>query len=99
MTKCKTVDLAVPARAEIVIEGEVLPRVREAEGPFGDFMGYYVPVMENHVVRVTAVTMREGAIFQTMKAGSEEDSRLLGLSREAAVLKAVEAMGAKVRAL
>lgn len=97
--RCRTVDLAVPANAEIVIEGEVLPGVREAEGPFGDFMGYYVPVMENHVVRVTAVTMRKGAVFQTMKAGSEEDSRLLGLPREAAVLRAVEAMGAKVRAL
>lgn len=99
LVKCKTVDLEVPAHAEIVIEGEVLPREREQEGPFGDFMGYYVPVMDNHVLRVRAVCHRADALFQVMKAGSMEDSKLLGLSREAQVLKAVEAIGTRVHAL
>ena len=52
LVKCETVDLEVPAFAEIVIEGEVLSGVREAEGPFGDFMQFYVPVMNNPVVKV-----------------------------------------------
>lgn len=99
LVKCKTVDLEVPANAEIVIEGEVLPGVKEAEGPFGDFMGYYVPVMDNHIFRVKAITMRKDSMFHTMKAGSIEDSQLLGISREAGILKAVEATGVTVHAL
>ena len=41
MVKCKTVDLEVPAAAEIVIEGYVDPDERRIEGPFGDHTGYY----------------------------------------------------------
>ncbi len=99
LAPCKTVKLEVPAHAEIVIEGVVLPRERETEGPFGDFMGYYVPIMDNHVLHVKAVTRRKDALWQTMRAGSPEDSRLLGLSREAQILKAVEASGTIVKAL
>ena len=89
LVKCETVDLEVPAFAEIVLEGEVLAGVREAEGPFGDFMQYYVPVMENHVFQVKAVTHRINPIYQTIQAGSLEDTHLLALSREAKVYEAV----------
>lgn len=89
LVKCETVDLEVPANAEIVIEGEVLPNVREAEGPFGDFMQFYVPVMENHVFKVKAITHREDAIYQTIQASSFEDVQLLALSREAKVYHAL----------
>ena len=41
MVKCLTVDLEVPAHAEIVLEGYVEPGERRAEGPFGDHTGYY----------------------------------------------------------
>jgi 3-polyprenyl-4-hydroxybenzoate decarboxylase len=54
----KTVDLMVPADAEMVIEGHVLPHVREEEGPFGEFMDSYVEVGRNHVFRATALTRR-----------------------------------------
>jgi 2,5-furandicarboxylate decarboxylase 1 len=40
MAKCKTVNLEIPANAEIVIEREVEANVREEEGPFGEFMQY-----------------------------------------------------------
>src|SRR5256885_11516527 len=40
LVKCETIDLEVPAQAEIVIEGIVPPGVREPEGPFGEFTGY-----------------------------------------------------------
>ncbi len=99
MVKCKTVDLEVPARAEMVIEGVVYPKEREAEGPFGDFMGYYVPVMENHVLHIKAITRRTKPFLQAIKAGSIEDTHLLALSREAKVYEAVEGTGAKIKAL
>lgn len=98
LVKCETVDLEVPATAEIIIEGEVLPGVREPEGPFGDFMQYYVPVMDNHVFQVKAVTHRADPIYQTIQAGSLEDTHYLALSREAQVFDAVSGV-ADVRAV
>ncbi len=91
--------LDVPALAELVLEGYVEPGVREAEGPFGDFMQYYVPVMDNHVFRLTAITHRRDPILQAIHAGSLEDVNLLGISREAQVLSACQATGARVRAV
>ena len=52
LARCVTIDLEVPARAEIVLEGEVLAGVAEPEGPYGDFMQFYVPVMPNRVLRL-----------------------------------------------
>lgn len=98
LVKCETVDLEVPATAEIILEGEVLAGVREPEGPFGDFMEYYVPVMENHVFKVNAITHRKDAIYQTIQASSLEDTHLLALSREATVYEAVSKV-ADVRAV
>jgi 2,5-furandicarboxylate decarboxylase 1 len=92
-------DLEVPALAEVVLEGYVEPGTREPEGPFGDFMQYYVPIMDNHVFRLTAITHRPDPILQAIHAGSIEDVNLLGLSREALVLSAVRATGAPVRAV
>src|SRR5207244_956858 len=46
---CATIDLHVPAAAEIVIEGEILPDTREPEGPFGEFTGYFSRRSTEHV--------------------------------------------------
>jgi UbiD family decarboxylase len=92
-----TVDVEVPARAEIVLEGEVLAGVLEPEGPFGDFMQFYIPVTPNHVLRVTAITHRREPIFQTMHAGQAEDTTLLAISREAQLYEAIAAAGTDVR--
>jgi 2,5-furandicarboxylate decarboxylase 1 len=89
LVKCETVNLEVPAFAEIVLEGEILSGVREPEGPFGDFMQFYVPVMNNHVVKVKAITHRREPIYQTIQASSLEDTHILGLSREGMVYEAV----------
>lgn len=96
LTSAVSVDLDVPADAEIVIEGVIPADVREPEGPFGDFLEFYVPEMRNHRLRVTAITHRRDPIYQTMVAGSREDVNLLGLSREADVVAAVERTGARV---
>lgn len=94
-----TVPIDVPAEAEFVIEGYIRSGVRAPEGPFGDFLHYYVPVMDNHRLRVTAITHRTDAIYRTMHAGSAEDVQILGLSREVDILDAVQRTGAKVTAV
>lgn len=63
MVPCKTVDVAVPAHSEVVIEGRILPGARALEGPFGEFTGYYGPAEPNPILEVTAVTMRRAPIF------------------------------------
>ncbi len=77
LRRCQTIDLDVPVDTEIVIEGRILPSERRPEGPFGEFMGYYVPVGDNHVFEVSAVTARRGALFHGLICGSPEDLRLL----------------------
>ena len=62
LVKARTVDLLVPANAEFIIEGEVLDEMDD-EGPFGEFAGYMGPTGKRPVVRVTAITHREGAIY------------------------------------
>jgi 4-hydroxybenzoate decarboxylase len=77
MRQCETIDLDVPAEADIVVEGRFLPGVRRPEGPFGEFMGNYVEVGDQHVFEVTAVTYRPGAVFHSLVCGSAEDLRPL----------------------
>lgn len=88
LTKCQTVDILVPAQAEMVLEGYVVPNQREVEGPFGELMGYYgaaepVPIME-----VTAISHRDNAIFQHAFPCREEHFSN-GLIREVEVYNAV----------
>ncbi len=74
---CQTIELSVPTAAEIVIEGRFLPGQRRPEGPFAEFMGYYVPVGDNAVFEVRNVSWRERATFQALLCGSADDYRLL----------------------
>lgn len=69
MVKCKTVDLEVPAHAEIVLEGYVDIGETRTEGPFGDHTGYYSLSDEYPVFHVTAVTQREKPIYATTIVG------------------------------
>lgn len=69
VVKGETVDLEVPATAEIVIEGYVLPKVRELEGPFGEVGGYYTPPFDKPVIEVTAITCRKNPIYQAALTG------------------------------
>jgi len=69
MVKCKTVDMAVPADAEIVIEGYVEPHERRTEGPFGDHTGYYSLAGEFPVFHVTCITRKVSAIYPATIVG------------------------------
>jgi UbiD family decarboxylase len=80
MRRCRHIALEVPAETEIVIEGRFLPGVRRPEGPFGEFMGFYVPVGDNHVFEVLGTSWRPGARYHSLLCGSPEDLRMLELA-------------------
>lgn len=65
VVKCETNDLDVPATAEIVIEGEIPPKERKVEGPFGEWMGHYGGRPgPRPVIQVHCVTHRNNPIFR-----------------------------------
>jgi UbiD family decarboxylase len=87
---CATIDLQVPAAAEIVVEGEILPGVREPEGPFGEFTGYFSRRSTQHVFVARAIAMRERPWFQSIGSGRAGDHiTTLGLVREAEIHNAL----------
>jgi UbiD family decarboxylase len=97
VTRCKTIPVDVPADAEIVIEGEVIAGIRENEGPFGEFTDGYVPVMQNHVFRVTAITRRRDAIYHAILAGGTEDLTLVGVPVQAEIYKKVSSFVPRIK--
>jgi len=89
LVKAKTVPILVPADAEMIIEGKMLPHVRRTEGPFGEFTGHAVPQDERQIIEVIAITHRKNYIFQDIHAGYTEHKLMGAVPREAALLKAV----------
>ena len=69
MVRCRTIDLEVPAQAEIVLEGWVDPRERRLEGPFGDHTGYYSLARDYPVFHLTGLTRRARPIYPTTIVG------------------------------
>jgi 2,5-furandicarboxylate decarboxylase 1 len=69
MVKCETIDMEVPAEAELVIEGEIFPGERTEEGPFGEVTGTYAQEGSTPLFRVKAVTHRRDPIFHAMQCG------------------------------
>ena len=96
VVKCVTNDLMVPADAEYVLEGYLDEHgYREAEGPYGEFLGYYGEVKRNPVFHLTAITRRRDALFQTMTIsgrtmGCTDSSPLIALRTEAMIWRALE---------
>ncbi|MDW7674116.1 MAG: UbiD family decarboxylase [Bacillota bacterium] len=99
MVKCKTVDLEVPADAEIVLEGKMIPHKRKTEGPFGELAGYYGPATEQPYVEVSAVTHRNNPIFQVVFPSSFEHIVPNGLNREASLFLHVRHLVPSVKAV
>ena len=69
LVQCKTVDLEVPAHAEIVLEGFISPDERELEGPYGEYPGYYGASELSPVIHYTAMTTRHDPIYQMILIG------------------------------
>ncbi len=92
-------DFLVPADAEMVIEGEVLPQVREVEAPFGEFTGYYGPQRLRPVIEVTAVAHRRGAILQHIFVGHRDGWVLGGIPKEGSLFNAIHGVVPTMRAV
>jgi len=78
MVKCKTIDMEVPANAEIVLEGIVPPGERRLEGPFGDHFGHYSHAAPFPVFHVRAMTRRKNPIYMSATVGKppQEDKHI-----------------------
>ncbi len=98
LTKCETSDVDVPAHAEIVIEGKVLPKLREPEGPFGETSGYYFSD-QSHVIEVTAISHRKNPILQSLHPTSQEVALLCGPAGEAEIVQMLREKGFAVEDL
>lgn len=81
VVKCSTIDLKIPANAEFVLEGRIIPGERQPEGPFGESTGYYFS-NRSPVAKITAITHRKDAIYQALVPFSGEDGVLLNVGWE-----------------
>jgi 4-hydroxy-3-polyprenylbenzoate decarboxylase/2,5-furandicarboxylate decarboxylase 1 len=69
LVRCKTIDVDVPARAEMVLELEVDFTQETFEGPLGEFTGYYTPGSKKPIARIKTITHRNNAYFQALLTG------------------------------
>jgi UbiD family decarboxylases len=97
MVKCETVNLEVPAQAEIVLEGHMLPHVRHMEGPFGEFPKTYTPPYPKPMIEITAMTTRNNPIYHTIVPASNEHFLIGGIPREGGLLETMRKTVSNVR--
>src|SRR5262245_26555869 len=99
LVKCETSDLLVPAHAEIILEGEILPHERTPEGPFGEFTGYSLGERQREVLKVRAITHRRDAIFQDITVAHLDHLMLSTTPIEANLYSAIRAMVPMVKSV
>jgi len=87
--KAQTVDVPAFADAQFVIEAEILPGVRETEGPFAEVTGYYAQQDKRWVMRVKAITHRKNPIFHSLLSG-QEVWNAVGFTAEAKIFVTVK---------
>ncbi|MBI4494396.1 MAG: UbiD family decarboxylase [Chloroflexi bacterium] len=95
----ETVDLEVPADAEIVLEGEILPNMRRPEAPFGEYPGTYGPQRINPVVKIKAITMRRDPLYLSSFVGHPDNLLLNGVPRPSYIEKVVKIASPTVKAV
>jgi 4-hydroxy-3-polyprenylbenzoate decarboxylase len=90
LVRARTVDLEVPAHAEIVLEGTIARDELGLEGPFGDHTGYYTAAEPFPVFRLSAITMRRDAIYPSIVVGKPpQEDAWLGKATERIFLPAI----------
>jgi UbiD family decarboxylase len=100
LLKCKTIDVEVPAEAELVLEGEILADVHEDEGPYGEYTGYSTERSTRNVFVVNAITSRDKPIFHDIIPGYSAEHLLLGrAAKEAHVHMRLKEMVPTLKAL
>jgi len=87
--KAQTVDVPAFANAQFVIEAEILPKVREPEGPFAEVTGYYGQVDKRWTMRVKAITHQKKPIFHSLLSG-QEVWNAVGFTAEAKIFTVVK---------
>ena len=95
----ETMELQVPARAEMILEGEILPFERVDEGPFGEFTGYSLGSRKREVFHVKAVTHRKDAWLHDISVGHIDHLLLSTIPMEANLFRSVRAMVPSVKAV
>ena len=93
VVKAETVDLMVPAQAEIIIEGYILPGERNDEGPFGEYTGYSTDRSTRNVFQVKAITHRRNPIVHDIIPGMARDH--LNLSKTSRIPRVFEVVKQK----
>ncbi|MCC6887661.1 MAG: UbiD family decarboxylase [Hyphomicrobiales bacterium] len=93
LVRCKTIDLEVPATAEVIIEFEIDLGQAVSEGPLGEYTGYYTAASDKPVARITAITHRRDPYFQALLTGKPitENHILKAIPFEASVGRALRA--------
>jgi 4-hydroxy-3-polyprenylbenzoate decarboxylase len=102
LVRCETVDLQVPATAEIVLEGEILPGERRDEGPFGEYMGYEAgKTSPKPVFQVKAITHRNDPIlpFSNMGMPIHEGQTATAFFKGAEIYSELKKMGLPVKSV
>jgi 4-hydroxy-3-polyprenylbenzoate decarboxylase len=102
LIKCETIDLEVPATAEIVLEGEVLPNERKLEGPFGEYTGYFASdKAPRPVFHVKCITHRNQPILPVSTPGKPFDDTtfVYSLCGSAALTTDLQKMGFPFKSL
>ena len=89
----------VPADADIVIEGEIMPDECEVEGPFGEFPGTYGPQRWRPVINVKAITHKKNAVYQDVFVGHRDNWILGGIPKEGSVFSAIKGVVPTVKAV
>lgn len=99
MVKAETVDLLVPARAEIIIEGVVPPHKRQYEGPFGEWPHYYYKEGDQPFIEVTAMTMRRQPIYQSIHSAHFEHNIIGAASRLGSLYRRIKEAVPSIKAV
>lgn len=101
LVPCETIDVEVPATAEIIIEGVTIPGERVADGPYGEYPGCYSEAKQAPVVKVTAITMRQNPIYQTALTGMPvtENHTLIEYANAAVIYREAQKIIPEVKAV
>ncbi|MBI2848763.1 MAG: UbiD family decarboxylase [Chloroflexi bacterium] len=95
----ETVDLEIPARSEIVIEGKIRPGNDSTDGPFGEYPRYYGVTEPCSLIDVTAITMRKAPYFHELDPNHPEHFLSTVLAREELLYKAIRKVVPSVTAV
>jgi len=96
-TETREHQLIVPALTEILLEGHIDLQSFQKEGPFADFLGFYVDSEAAPVIRITTISHVDSPLYQTIRPGSQEDTVLLGFWKEIKIYKTLKSNNINVK--